>query len=127
MTHATTTRRVLAVCALLLLAGLPVRTDAATRASHARTPRSTSKATAQPKLAAGAHSMPRTLDDVHIEGEIPVPQVLFITARDQRRFMDFQHHRFTRSSKQLGEETPYPTWVAVIHDQPIDPRKETSR
>ena len=130
MTHGMMTRRTLAVCALLLLASLPVRTDAATRAkpaSHARTQRATSKATGQAKPGAGVASMPRTLDDVHIEGEIPVPQVLFITAREQRRFMDFQHHRFIRSSKQLGEETPYPTWVAVIHDQPIDPRKETSR
>jgi len=71
--------------------------------------------------------MPRTLSDVHIEGEIPVPQVLFITARDQRRFMDFQHHRYLRSSTQLGEDTPFPTWVAVIHGSPADSRKETSR
>ena len=71
--------------------------------------------------------MPRTLSDVHIEGEIPVPQVLFITARDQRRFMDFQHHRYLRSSTQLGEATPFPTWVAVIHGSPADSRKETSR
>ena len=129
MTRGTMARRSLAVCALLLLVGM-AQTDAATRArpaSHARTRRAVPNATAKPKPAARAEGMPRTLDDVHIEGEIPVPQVLFITARDQRRFMDFQHHRFMRTSTQLGEQTPYPTWVAVIHDQPIDPRKETSR
>ena len=130
MTHATMTRRALAALALLLLAGVSVRTDAATRprrATHARTSRTDSTAAARPKPAAGVASMPRTLEDVHIEGEIPVPQVLFITAREQRRFMDFQHHRFMRTSTQLGEQTPYPTWIAVIHDQPIDGRKETSR
>jgi len=55
----------------------------------------------------------RRLDDIHIEGEIPVPQVLFITARDQRRFMDFQQQRYLRTSRQLGEDTIFPTWVVV--------------
>ena len=138
MRHGSMTRSTLAACALLLLAGMPIRVDAATKArppaSHARTKRATAKPAARhaaspavkPKPTEHVDGMPRTLDDVHIEGEIAVPQVLFITAREQRRFMDFQHHRFMRTSKQLGEETPYPTWVAVIHDQSIDRRKEKS-
>ena len=71
--------------------------------------------------------MPRRLSDVHIEGEIPVPQVLFITARDSRRSMDFQHHRYLRSSLQLGAGTPFPAWVAVMNGSPPQPRKESSR
>jgi hypothetical protein len=71
----------------------------------------------------GAHGAPRTLDDIHIEGEIPVPQVLFITARDQRRFMEFQHHRYTRTSLELGRGTALPTRVVVPEPSPVQ-RKE---
>ncbi len=64
------------------------------------------------------------LDDVHIEGEIPMPQVLFITARDQRRFMDFAHRRYVRTSRELAERTVPPTWTVVTNDLPSDARKE---
>jgi hypothetical protein len=56
---------------------------------------------------------PRTLEDIHIEGEIPVPQVLFITARDQRRFLEFQHRRYLRTSRKIGADTALPSWIAV--------------
>ncbi len=62
---------------------------------------------------------PRTLDDIHIEGEIPVPQVLFITARDQRRFLEFQHHRYQRTSRDLGRATPTPARLVVTDPQPV--------
>lgn len=67
---------------------------------------------------------PRTLDDIHIEGEIPVPQVLFITARDQRRFLEFQHHRYRRTSLELGRATPTPSRI-VVTAPPSAPRKES--
>ena len=70
---------------------------------------------------------PRTLQDIHIEGEIPVPQVLFITARDQRRFLDFQHRRYLRTSQQVGEQTALPSWIGVTGQQPTDERKENPR
>ena len=69
---------------------------------------------------------PRTLDDIHIEGEIPVPQVLFITARDQRRFMEFQHHRYTRTSLELGRGTAMPSRI-VIPEPGHAARKENQR
>ena len=56
---------------------------------------------------------PRRLEDIHIEGEIPAPQVLFITARDQRRFTKFHHRRYLKSSVQVGETTLLPTRVAL--------------
>ena len=56
---------------------------------------------------------PRRLEDIHIEGEIPAPQVLFITARDQRRFTRFHHQRYLKGSLQVGEETPLPTRIAL--------------
>mgnify|MGYP001369077738 CR=1 FL=1 len=68
----------------------------------------------------------RMLDDIHIEGEIPVPQVLFITARDQRRFMEFQHHRYQRTSLELGRATATPSRVVVTAPAPAE-RKENQR
>lgn len=125
-----TTSTTAATWVVLLIAGMTGAAHAAP-AAHTRAAirpqRAAARATTAPKPAAAAAGMPRTLSDVHIEGEIPVPQVLFITARDQRRFMDFQHHRYLESSAQLGEHTPFPTWVAVVHGSPADSRKETSR
>jgi hypothetical protein len=66
------------------------------------------------------------LDDIHIEGEIPVPQVLFITAREQRRILGFQHHRYARTSLALGEATPVLSGAVVTRPAPV-PRKETPR
>jgi hypothetical protein len=71
---------------------------------------------------------PRRLQDIHIEGEIPVPQVLFITARDQRRFLEFRHRRYLRGSRELGDSTAFPSGIALIRNQPLDDDgKETSR
>jgi hypothetical protein len=75
---------------------------------------------------ARARLAPRTLDDIHIEGEIPVPQVLFITARDQRRFMEFQHHRYLKSSLELGRATATPSRIVVTAPAPVE-RKEIQR
>ena len=63
----------------------------------------------------------RRLETTHIAGEIPVPQVLFITARDQRRFMDFHHQRYLRTSRQLADATAIPSWMTVTRN-----RHETS-
>jgi len=68
---------------------------------------------------------PRRLEDVLIEGEIPVPQVLFITTRDQRRFIDFHHRRYLRTSLELGAATPLPVWSTVVTARPAEDRKET--
>ncbi|MGH7730977.1 MAG: hypothetical protein ACRENJ_06965 [Candidatus Eiseniibacteriota bacterium] len=56
---------------------------------------------------------PRRLEDIHIEGEIPAPQVLFVTARDQRRLTKFHHRRYLKSSVQVGETTVLPNRVAL--------------
>ena len=78
------------------------------------------------RSAPGGRSTPRVLDDIHIEGEIPVPQVLFITAREQRRFMEFQHHRYARTSLELGRGTAMPSRVVVPEPGPAE-RKEIQR
>ena len=108
---------VLLVFAVLFVLGAVAHATTTTprRAPRASAPRpaATRHTTADSLARAGSRVAPRTLDDIHIEGEIPVPQVLFITARDQRRFMDFQQQRYLRTSRQLGEDTIFPTWVVV--------------
>ena len=74
---------------------------------------SKSAAPANATAANRAEASKRTLDDIHIEGEIPVPQVLFITTRDQRRFMGFQYRRYLRTSRKLGEDTAVPSRIIV--------------
>ena len=90
-------------------------------------PGSAAKPAAKPAAAAGKAAANRRLDDIHIEGEIPVPQVLFVTAREQRRFMDFQHHRYLKPSTKVGDEAALPTWIAITGNPPVDARKEPSR
>ena len=70
---------------------------------------------------------PRMLDATRIEGEIPVPQVLFITARDQRRFLEFQHHRYQVTSLELGRSTPGPSRLVVPTPSPDKAKQEDPR
>ncbi len=135
-----------ALCALCLAAGmaraaLPSRAASARSHAPAPSPR-TSAATARHRAHTSAvtpapaaadtsararlHAAPRTLDEIQIEGEIPVPQVLFVTAREQRRFMEFQHHRYLRSSLELGRATATPTRV-VVTSPAQEARKENQR
>jgi len=100
----------------------PARGPRASAPRPVATRHTTSDSLARP----GSRVAPRTLDDIHIEGEIPVPQVLFITARDQRRFMEFQHHRYTRTSLELGRGTAMPSRVVVPEPGPV-PGKENER
>ena len=72
-----------------------------------------------------AHAGARTLEDIHIEGEIPVPQVLFISAREQRRFMEFQHHRYLKNSREVGAATVPPSRIVMTHAN--DAGKEPTR
>ena len=81
---------------------------AVTRARTAPAPKAQTAAAPTRTVAA-----PRRLEDIHIEGEIPAPQVLFVTARDQRRFTRFHHHRYLKSSVQVGETTVLPSRVAL--------------
>ena len=123
----------LAVLALLVAATFAEATASpAARGTPAKA--GSPPAVRRPAATAGADSVsrtrsrvaPRTLDDIHIEGEIPVPQVLFITARDQRRFMEFQHHRYTRTSLELGRGTAMPSRIVIPEPGPAA-RKENQR
>ena len=123
------TRPILALALAALLTTWPA--SAATLATARPRARVTTRASARAHAAAPvasthAGSASRTLDDIHIEGEIPVPQVLFITARDQRRFVEFQPKRYLRSGRQLAEATLPPGWIVVTRS-PITLIEETSR
>jgi hypothetical protein len=116
--------RVLCVLGLLLT---PLAVDAAgtKKATSAKSSRTRTHAKATPKAPSATATAspartagPRRLEDIHIEGEVPVPQVLFITARDQRRFLESHHDLYLRTSKELGEATPLPARVVLTPTAP---------
>jgi len=119
-----TLRHAVTAALLLLAASTPAvaASRPVTRApGHARPSRRAAAAAppARPATGRGAEGV-RRLEDIHIEGEVPVPQVLFITARDQRRFLEFQHGRYLKTSRALGEETPLPAWIVVTGIRPAE-------
>ena len=56
----------------------------------------------------------RTLDAIRIEGEIDVPQVLFITARDYRRFRDRTPAAYQTTSADVTKTIPHPSRVRMV-------------
>ena len=117
----------LATLALVACAACAEAATAAPAKAKAKRPARRATASAsQPATPAATPAGPRRLDDIHIEGEIPVPQVLFVSAREQRRFLDFQQARWLRSARQMGESTPVPTTV-VRTTSPVTRAEETHR
>jgi len=57
-----------------------------------------------------------TLDAITIEGEIDVPEVLFITASDRPRFHDGLHRRYLPAAREVARDTVLPTRLAVRLD-----------
>ena len=91
-------------------------------------PRAWATTNAVPQSSApSAKERARRLEDVYIEGEIPVPQVLFVTGRDQRRCFDFQHQRYLQQSLEANRKAAAPTWVRVVGNRPISGRKDAAR
>src|SRR5215470_15510970 len=118
---------VFAVTAVVLTLAAARPSGAAPARSAVRARSSATHAPAAPSPSAASKSAgPRRLEDVKIEGEIPVPQVLFVTAREQRRLLACQHHRYLRSSRELAEGTPLPRWVTIPQGTPT-PAPEPSR
>jgi hypothetical protein len=116
----------LVACALAADAGTHTRPAARAVTGTAHDVRHAGGPQAGAVAAPHAGAAGRTLEDIHIEGEIAVPQVLFITARDQRRFMEFQNRRYLRTSSQLGQATVMPNWILVT-PTPITAGKEIAR
>ena len=72
-----------------------------------------------------AHSAPsrardkavRTLDAITIEGEIAVPQVLFITSRDFRRHRDGLDSNYRKSALEVVRPTGLPARLRIVAQQ----------
>jgi hypothetical protein len=75
---------------IVLCLSLASITDAATKKAVAAADSTAAARAPKPAKKAAV----RTLDAIRIEGEIDVPQVLFITARDTRRFRDGTGSRY---------------------------------
>jgi len=99
--------------ALALLAGAASAAGAPPRAHGVRRATPAHSATHVTTRAAAPRDSARTLDAIHIEGELDVPEVLFITARDQRRIVEFQHRRYLGTSAEALHATPSPTRLTV--------------
>ena len=59
----------------------------------------------------------RTLEDVNIEGEIAVPQVLFITSRDYPRYRDGMRLKFRMSTLEVARSVDLPTRLRIVAKQ----------
>jgi poly(3-hydroxybutyrate) depolymerase len=85
--------------------------SSAVASTHAK-PVVTKKPSTVPKKRAATAA--RTLDAIRIEGEIDVPQVLFITARDYRRFRDGTPAPYQTTSADIAKSIPLPKRVRVV-------------
>jgi hypothetical protein len=74
----------------------------------------TTKKPSATKNAAATAAATRTLDAIRIEGEIDVPQVLFITARDYRRFRDRAPAPYTITSAAVAKSVPLPDRLRLV-------------
>jgi len=80
---------------------------AAPAAAEAAAPSAPPATTQKGRVKSGAR-----LDEVHIKGEIPEPQVLFVVGRERRRFLDFQHRRYLVAPQGMGPTGR--SWVRVV-------------
>lgn len=107
---------------MLWAAAFSVVCAASAAAESAKSVAAKTKTTKPPVSTARAVAKPvattRMLDPIHIEGELDVPEVLFITARDQRRIVGFQHARYLSGSRDIARSTPLPSHVVVDRKAP---------
>jgi hypothetical protein len=104
---------VAAAVALLAMGAAAPRAQAPARVRPAAEP-------ARPPATAPAVKAPprrteavRTLEAINIEGEIAVPQVLFITARDVRRYRDGLGLKFQLRAIDAGQAAVLPSALRV--------------
>ena len=95
---------------LLAFIEAPAQTKSATRSRAADSTRSARLAGPSPERKV---ERVRTLDAINIEGEIAVPQVLFITARDVRRYRDGMGLKFQLSATEAGRSAVLPSRLRV--------------
>ena len=73
--------------------------------------------TSEPGVSPGDKSAPkapadelpvRVIEATDIQGEVPFPRVLFVTAPDQRRYEDGLHRLMLKTPQQRAAEAPFP-------------------
>jgi hypothetical protein len=89
--------------------------------SHAQTAKPDTTAVKRPltkpvKAVVGAKGI-RTIDAINIEGEIAVPQVLFITSRDNRRYRDGLGKNFRMGTLDVARSLTMPNRLSVAGSQ----------
>jgi hypothetical protein len=62
----------------------------------------------------GKHQVAPTLEEIRIEGEIAMPQVVFITARDQFQYPDEAHRRYILWAPEIAAIAPVPGLIWVV-------------
>ena len=60
----------------------------------------------------------RTLEAIEIEGELAIPQVLFITSRDHPRHRDGLRERYRKTALKIGRETVFPRQFRPLAGHP---------
>jgi hypothetical protein len=71
----------------------------------------------EPASKKNADGKARTLDAIQIEGEVDMPQVLFITARERYRTMDHLHRNYVKNCSQIGKEAQIPKRLSRSQDK----------
>lgn len=69
----------------------------------------------------------RRLEDVHIEGELEVPRVTFITVRQPHRFTDYTRATSVRPARRMAAEATFPAWIPAADTAASEARKESRK
>lgn len=89
------------------------------------------RASARPRAVAPAEAKPapaeRRLEDVHIEGELEVPRVTFITVRQPHRYKDFTRPASVRTSRRMADGAASPAWISPAPQPAPEARKENRK
>ena len=111
------------IVAALCIAGHAVSGHAAPPPRKAAAADSTAHQRPAGKAEATAPSI-RTIDAINIEGEIAVPQVLFITSRDTRRYRDGLGKNFRLGTLDVTRSIAMPSRLCVAGKSGSEPFKE---
>ena len=112
------------ILATLFVAGLATAAAAAPPAKKAAVADSTAVKKPAAKAKTNAPSV-RTIDAINIEGEIAVPQVLFITSRDNRRYRDGLGKNFKLGTLDVARSVAMPSRLCVAgKSDPVSLKEE---
>jgi hypothetical protein len=113
------------IVAMLCIASLSTSTAAAPPAATGKkTAPADSTAQKRPAAKGSKTGGIRTIDAINIEGEIAVPQVLFITSRDNRRYRDGMGKNFRLGTLDVARSLAMPDRLCVAGKSSSESLKE---